>query len=108
MVISSVLKQAFSETHLEHTVGFFSRMLTKTERSYSVDDLEMYAVFRAAEYFLVYIFYREIPILNDLYGSCKPTATKPTANEQSLKVDTATLRVHLSSRASARKSHCDC
>lgn len=36
VALDAVVKQAFPDTYLEHTVGLFSRGLTDTERHYSV------------------------------------------------------------------------
>lgn len=44
--VCAVLKLFFGDTNLKHTVAFFIRALTTTERNYSVYKLDMYAVRR--------------------------------------------------------------
>lgn len=59
MALCAVLKQEFPDTHLDYPVAFFSRGLTETERHFSVYELEIYDVIRAAEYFCDYLLVRE-------------------------------------------------
>lgn len=51
IAVRAVLTQQFIKTNLEHPVGFFSRELFGFEFNYSVYELEMYVVVRAAEHF---------------------------------------------------------
>lgn len=65
IAVGFVLKQQFSDTQLEHPVWFFSRALSDTERNYSVYELEMYAVVRAAEHFQVLLLGRQFLLRTD-------------------------------------------
>ena len=53
--VGAVLKQLFTDTGLEHPVGFFSRALSGSERNYGAYELEMYAVVRAMEHFRMFL-----------------------------------------------------
>ena len=55
IALGTVLKQRFDDTGLEHPGGFFSRSLTGSERNYVTYELEMYAVVRAVEHFIMFL-----------------------------------------------------
>ena len=56
----AVLKQRFDDTGLDHTVGFFSRALTCSERNYAAYYVELYAVVRAVEHFRMFLLGKDI------------------------------------------------
>lgn len=65
VAVGAVLKQAFSDTSLKHSVAFLSCALTSTRLNYTVYELKMYAVVRAVEHFRVYLLGREFLLRTD-------------------------------------------
>ena len=65
VAVGAVLKQRFDDTNLEHPVGFFSRILTGSERNYCVYEIELYAVVRVIEHFRMFLLGREFLLRTD-------------------------------------------
>ena len=65
ITLGVVLKQKFDDTGLEHSVGFFSRSLTGSERNYVAYELEMYAVGRAVEHVRMFLLGKEFLLRTD-------------------------------------------
>ena len=65
VAVGAVLKQSMDDTGLEHSVGFFSRVLTVSERNYAAYEVELYAVVRAVEHFKMFLLGKECLLRTD-------------------------------------------
>lgn len=59
VAVGAVLRQKIDVTKLEHPVAFLSYALCRLEQNYCANELEIYAVFRAAEHIKIYHLYRK-------------------------------------------------
>ena len=60
-----MLKQKFDDTGLEHSVGFFSRALSGSERNYAAYEVKLYAVVRAVEHVRMFQLGKEFLLRTD-------------------------------------------